>query len=143
MEINKNDKVVYLYGEFSIEAESANKSNLLLRRWDHRAGDPKKNGLELVEGAASIKEDKWLNLEDGIQVWFSSPNVNTENNFYRTGDYWLIPARTATGNVQWPQSANDPAAIPPHGVEHHYAPLMIIDENKKEDCRRKIIKLWQ
>jgi hypothetical protein len=53
---------------------------------------------------------------------------------YRTGDYWLIPARTETGDVEWPQedktdqSNSQPRAkaMLPHGVEHHYAPLAII-----------------
>jgi len=44
-------------------------------------------------------------------------------NTYRTGDYWLIPARTATGNVEWP----DGKALPPKGVDHHYAPLARIE----------------
>jgi hypothetical protein len=145
-EIEKTNKVVYLKsGNFAI-IKDAKSSKPLLRRWDHRAGDPKKNGLELVEGAARIKESAWLNLEDGIQVSFSpSPNTNGNDikNFYRTGDYWLIPARTATGNVQWPQSADGPTAISPHGVEHHYAPLKIMGVASGDtDCRRKIKPLW-
>jgi hypothetical protein len=136
-EISKNDKVVYLEGNIPPDANS----NRMLRRWDHRAGDPKKGGLELDGGASKIKEGEWLNLEDGIQVWFDKAE-GTETNFYRTGDYWLIPARTATGNVQWPQSVNGPLAIPPHGVEHHYAPLKIIESANEIDCRRNIDQLW-
>jgi hypothetical protein len=44
---------------------------------------------------------------------------------YRAGDYWLIPARTATGDVEWPGPPEDPEAVPPHGVEHRYAPLAL------------------
>ena len=47
---------------------------------------------------------------------------------YRTGDYWLVPARTATGDVLWPQQVaadgtSSPAPRPPAGIEHVYAPL--------------------
>jgi hypothetical protein len=91
----------------------------LLRRWDQRAGDTRTGGLELSKSdhAALIKKG-WLNLEDGIQVQFQ-PNAP-----YRTGDYWLIPARTATGDIEWPRNtANVPQVLPPHGEQHYYAPL--------------------
>lgn len=54
---------------------------------------------------------------------------------YRTGDYWLIPARTATGDVEWPtdtvtdaqgNATHSPIARGPDGVIHHYAPLAIV-----------------
>ena len=94
----------------------------LLRRWDHREGDPRTGGLRLRDGAAVIVEQAgdaggWLALEDGIQIKFE-PGAN-----YRTGDYWLIEARTATGDVVWPREGGQPVALPPHGVEHYYAPL--------------------
>jgi Family of unknown function (DUF6519) len=38
---------------------------------------------------------------------------------YRTGDYWLIPARVESGDVIWPRGANGPQALPPDGVERH------------------------
>lgn len=98
---------------------------LVLRRWDQRAGDPQKGGLELVEGAARIEERQWLSLEDGIEIMFEQ----TEGHEYRSGDYWLIPARVATGDVLWPQYDNEPAALPPDGVDHHYAPLAIVDSD--------------
>jgi len=76
----------------------------LVRRWDHRAGDPAEGGLQPAnDGAALIQEttgDTWLDLEDGIQIQFQ-PSDNQPSQ-YRTGDYWLIPARTATGDVEWP-----------------------------------------
>jgi hypothetical protein len=67
-------------------------------------------------------------LEDGIQIYFAPPESKAEHHSYRSGDYWLIPARTATGNVEWPKDGKgDPVPWPPHGVEHHYAPLAIIN----------------
>ena len=96
----------------------------LLRRWDHKAGKLTEGGLVLHDGAALIREGEtasdWLELEDGVLVQFQPGGT------YRTGDYWLIPARTATGDVEWPGSAGDPDAEPPHGILHHYAPLAMI-----------------
>ena len=95
----------------------------LLRRWDHQAGVPASGGLELQDGAALVREGVWLNLEDGIQIQFQPGGK------YRAGDYWLIPARTETGDVEWPGLADNPEALPPHGVEHHYAPLALVFKN--------------
>jgi hypothetical protein len=98
---------------------------LVLRRWDQRAGDPRRGGLELADGAAVIVEQQWLTLEDGIEIMFDK----THGHEYRKGDYWLIPARVATGDVLWRQHEGEPEAIAPHGVEHHYAPLAIVDSD--------------
>jgi hypothetical protein len=96
-----------------------------LRRWDHRVGDPDEGALLGHEGAALILgpngADRWLDLEDGLQVQFE------EEGSYRAGDYFEIPARTATGDVYWRYAGG--ATVPPHGVAHHYAPLAIVWEN--------------
>ena len=96
----------------------------VLTRWDHKQGDPRRGGLDLKDGAALIREggNNWLKLESGIQVLFDGDPAQ----HYRSGDYWLIPARTATGNVEWPQASGEPLAQGPHGIEHHYAPLAIV-----------------
>src|SRR5713101_7300309 len=116
----------------------------LLRRWDQTNGDPAEGGLTLdTDNAAFVQEDLWLTLEDGVQIRFqpadpvdpTTPPVNQ----YLTGDYWLIPARTATGDVEWPKVIGAdgnpetdvkgniiPVALPPHGVTHYYAPLAVI-----------------
>src|SRR5437588_7095966 len=101
------------------------KRHPLLRRWDQQEGDAKTGGLTLTDGAAHIIErtksnSHWLNLEDGVQVQFE-PGAT-----YRSGDYWLIPARTATGDVEWPGPPDNPIPMPPKGVEHHYAPLALV-----------------
>lgn len=117
----------------------------VLRRWDQKAGDPRIGGSELPNGAVPIKEatserDNWLTLEDGVQIQFQQSNPA---NIYRRGDYWLIPARTATGDVEWPGPLNAPEAVGPHGVEHHYAPLAritVLNNNVTRvdaDLRRK------
>lgn len=83
----------------------------ILRRWD---------------GAGPIKEasgavENWLTLEDGVKIQFAQAGAD-----YRVGDYWLIPARTATGDVEWPGPVGNPEPRPPHGIHRHLAPLAII-----------------
>jgi len=94
----------------------------LLRRWDHDASDPATSD----EGALLVSDDGWIDLEDGVQIQFPAAGQPTE---YRTGDYWLIPARTATGDVIWPRrlvsGELEPEPRPPGGVDHHYAPLVV------------------
>jgi hypothetical protein len=92
-----------------------------LRRWD---------------GTAALTTNKWLALEGGIEVQFS-------NGTYKTGNYWLIPARTATGEVEWPpfETPNkNPIAQPPRGIQHHYCRLALLAFDGKKltvqkDCR--------
>ncbi len=86
-----------------------------VRRWDSAGEIP-------VEVPA--KNEGWLPLEDGIAVRFE------KGKYYRSGDYWLIPARTATGDIEWPRAGDppQPAPRPPDGVEHFYAPLAYIKE---------------
>ena len=46
---------------------------------------------------------QWIALEDGILIQFQPvQSPGTGANTYRTGDYWLVPARVATGDVEWP-----------------------------------------
>jgi hypothetical protein len=111
----------------------------MVRRWDSAGA------LDIVRGA-------WLELEDGVQVQFEDDGAQT----YRTGDYWVIPARSADiegvstnvgGDVEWPE---DPVtALPafhlPHGIEHHYCPVALLERTSDgggvawalhSDCRR-------
>lgn len=98
-------------------AWSEQSSNPRIRRWDQTANDD----VVLVDGAVPIDVDatepNWVTLEDGIQVQFAAGGE------YRTGDYWLIPARVATGGIDWPANADGSLFKAPHGIEHHYAPL--------------------
>jgi hypothetical protein len=92
----------------------------VLRRWDQRKGV---NGA----GVIAVKETSGTTqnafaLEDGVMIRFESGGQ------YRTGDYWLIPARTAIADVEWPTITDasgkaQPVALEPHGVEHHYGLL--------------------
>jgi hypothetical protein len=103
-------------------AVKAGAVNPKIRRWDQTANDD----IQLADGAVKIEaqagEFPWVNLEDGIQVRFEA------NGEYRSGDYWLITARVATGGIDWPQTHGTNGEIQwlpqaPAGVQHHYAPL--------------------
>lgn len=117
-----------------------------LRRWDHKERDTTLGYPALGEdGAMVLEEADWLVLEDGIQVYFEADADRPA--VYRTGDYWLIPARTATGDVEWPGEPDAPEFLPPHGIQHAYAPLAVISQAaggdvRFEDCRREIRQLW-
>lgn len=102
------------------DAARASASHPLLRRWDHRAGDPRLGGLTLRQGAATVQEGRWLTLENGVQIWFNPGGT------YCLGDSWLIPARTATGDVEWPGAEGAPELVPCRRVEHAYAPLALV-----------------
>ncbi len=118
----------------------------LLRRWDQKPRasktggppdpfDPATGTVNIVESAGESEEDDdWITLEDSVQIQFphrpDPPHPNDPAAMYRPGDYWLIPARTIIGDVEWPQKPDPAGKLPsvavslsPHGVEHHYAPL--------------------
>ncbi|CAM5639147.1 putative protein OS=Streptomyces glaucescens OX=1907 GN=SGLAU_07245 PE=4 SV=1 [Streptomyces glaucescens] len=93
-----------------------------LRRWDHHAG-PRRKGrtTALRGGAVPVTEGEWLPLEDGVEVYFATGGT------YRSGDHWIIPARTATGGVEWPtDTARRPLLRAPAGITRHYAPLALV-----------------
>ena len=91
--------------------------NPRLRRWD---------GLGTVTANLAVNNG-FLALEQGVEVRFSQP-VGAE---FRTGDYWLIPARAASpdaeaGKLEWPRTAGTPDAVPPRGIRHHFCRLGVI-----------------
>jgi len=103
--------------------------NARMRRWD-QVQSATSSGVPLTAG------NPWINLENGIQVQFTAGE-------YTSGDYWLIPARTATGQIEWPP--NDPCDCdgndfrPAHRIEIWRAPLACIQWDGEQpivyDCR--------
>jgi Family of unknown function (DUF6519) len=83
--------------------------NARLRRWDQAGPAATADGIALAAGT-------WLPLENGIQVSFTDGT-------FTSGDYWTIPARTATGQIEWPSGGNGNAARPPDGIPVYSAPL--------------------
>ena len=120
-----------------------------VRRWDQQETET----IKLNKGAIPIVEDKWITLEDGVQIQFQKPAETAEGvpgkpHQYRTGDYWLIPARVATCDIEWPIQKDEKGepirlALPPHGITHHFALLGLLMKEaagntfKFTDCRRK------
>ena len=97
------------------------------------------------------KDANWTTLEDGVEIWFEA------GGHYVTGDYWLIPARVISGDLEWPAETDadgnvvmsngvaTPAALRSRGPRHYYAPLAHTEAgNAREgklvvtDCRCKI-----
>ena len=96
-----------------------------LRRWDQR---PERSQLA-PDNALRVEESTeadphWMDLEDGIQVQFVE--WGHKEPLYRRGQYWLIPARTATGGILWPVAEAGPVARPPDGPAHYVAPLALV-----------------
>ncbi|MBA2712759.1 MAG: hypothetical protein H0U55_04275, partial [Rubrobacteraceae bacterium] len=90
-----------------------------IRRWDQRETD---DATGLDEGARPIREDEWLDLEDGVQILFKSGQT------YRSGDYWTFAARTATDN-----KLERLVEAEPRGVAHHYCRLALVTWSERED----------
>jgi hypothetical protein len=98
-----------------------------LRRWDQGAdGHAGPEGIAVAE--SSDDGEVWIELEDGVEVRFQANKAE-----YRRGDYWLIPARTATGNVLWPGGQG--AAVPPFGPARYLVPLALVTSDGVTDLR--------
>ena len=83
----------------------------IVRRWDSQAGNSQ-------EGVLQILND-WILLENDIKVKFQTDT----GKIYKTGDYWLIPARKLSGKIEVPTET----WLPPHGILHHYAALALLE----------------
>ncbi len=88
--------------------------------------------------AELVTSTEWTQLADhGIHVRFET---GAAEETYKTGDYWLIPARTVTGNIDWPVEGKTPKFLEPFGIKHHYCRLAICKLDKDgnwhiDDCR--------
>jgi hypothetical protein len=106
--------------------------NPRMRRWDQSGTSAGTNGVPVSSGP--------IDLENGIQVEFSKGE-------YRSGDYWLIPARTAIGNIEWPPCNSN--GQPPQRTEIFVAPLACIEWNSQkekphvQDCRTPFYPLTE
>jgi hypothetical protein len=94
-----------------------------VRRWDSRKDDD--DDAVLISSNTKKDTDGYIDLEDGVQI-----RLDDVGN-YRTDNYWLIPARTRIGDIEWPRAGNrsidEPLALLPEGIEHDYAPLAILE----------------
>ncbi|RAN77929.1 hypothetical protein B5P43_17965 [Bacillus sp. SRB_336] len=122
--IDRDDVSVVLEGQADPETGLDLRLHPYLRRWDHAGDAAAGGGVAVAESTAA--QPLWLDLEDGVQVYFPGTAGGPPAE-YRTGDYWLIPARTATGDVEWPRDGGaaglNPQPLPPRGERHAYAGL--------------------
>lgn len=97
-----------------------------IRRWDQKS--------ETI----AVESGK-ISLEKGLEIEFSGED-------FRTGDYWVFAARTATADVEELTDA------PPMGIEHHFCKLGLLtwheQKNGKwradiEDCRKDFPSLTE
>jgi hypothetical protein len=116
-----------------------------LRRWDTR---PEQTSAEFSINVPS-GNDGFIPLEGGVEVKFQ---IGT----FRTGDFWLIPARTIPGkfgDIEWLQESGSPAFRLTFGNLHHYCKLALltaagggaagISISLMEDCRKKFPPLTE
>ena len=93
--------------------------NPKIRRWD----------MSDEGGAITVTTADYIELENGVEIQFESGE-------YHAGDYWLIPARTSEGDIEWPtDSTGSQLPQAPHGIEHHYCKLAVVSSDLTEDCR--------
>ena len=142
----------YLFGEV---AEPAGPALSNSKRRSHRSLDHAHRARRPVDTypqcpPAPLGSDRWFSeqlrgaaaagtsiaLENGIQVSFSAGT-------YQSGDYWTIPARAASGTIEWPPcGGGDQLFQPPRSITVYNAPLACIHWNATtqqavvEDCRR-------
>lgn len=94
-----------------------------LRRWEQAGPTAGAEGLPLSAD--------WITLENGIQVRF-------RNGRYFSGDAWTIPARSATGQIDWPPCGSDGNPFqPPHYAHVYRAPLACIHVRDKATTKEK------
>jgi Family of unknown function (DUF6519) len=120
----------------------------VLRRWDHGARNEAIDG-----GAIVVREGVEVELEDNLKITFRSQS-NGHPAVYRSGDYWLIPARAATRDIDWPRTNDEKGHVMyaergPRGSDHRYAPLAYVTADKEgcvsveHDCRCVVSPLGQ
>jgi len=108
--------------------------NARMRRWDQF-------GTSAGSGGINLPVTEPYTLENGISVQFTAGR-------YEPGDYWLIPARAATGEIDWPPCDSDGSTFQPPRQTHVFrAPLACIQWNGQNrqavvhDCRDKFYPL--
>ncbi|MCD4525975.1 DUF6519 domain-containing protein [Nocardioides sp. cx-173] len=107
-------------------------SNLRIRRWDQGGtlfdeGGTAVTDAALAGGTITIPAPGVrLLLEHNLTVGFSSAPAGGR---FRTGDHWLVPARTAA------PTGHEGADLPAAGIHAHYAALALIEGATVTDLR--------
>ncbi len=108
-------------------------------------GDGAHIKIRLWDGKGEVgQQPAWIPLDGGIKIHFSRGT-------YKNGDFWLIPARTSTKEVEWPpyQVPNThPLPQFRRGTQHYYSRLAFTRWHQGQgefrsiyDCRRRFTPL--
>ena len=103
-----------------------------VRRWDQRgkvlnAGGTAVADVDTGNGVIKVSAAPAMVLEDGVQVAFTAVPAAGP---FRTGDYWVVAARTVDASVE------ELVEAPPRGIHHHYCRLAVVTfPNDVQDCR--------
>jgi Family of unknown function (DUF6519)/Chaperone of endosialidase len=129
----KNNQLEFNLSKVRGKLPTATKSDarakkIKVRRWHDDAS-----------GEILITKD-FINIEDGIRVKFETGEDSQE---FRTGDFWLIPARESTQSIEW--SRDDLQRFQPQlpqGIYHQYTPIALVKTvEKKNEDQSSIIEL--
>ena len=123
-----------------IQIGEINGNQLAIQQNPSGASLPERGIVRRWEGGEPIEVDTsdWIPLESGVEIRFDSTD-------YHQGDYWTIPARTITHDVEWPRdpSSDAPRFLDPQGIIHHTCPLAVLEHHAdgdwsvESDCREE------
>lgn len=122
-------------GTFPVDGARHPLHPVRVRRWDQHGRVVDADGDLVVDldaagadGAIPVPAPGTrIILEHGIAVELS---LATSTGVFRTGDHWLVPARTADA------TAHERDRVPPAGIHAHVAPLALVTfPDRATDCR--------
>ncbi len=126
--INPENVVLHDTDEPDLKIADFSIGTAKIRQWD----------MEDHFGEITIPADSstWVAVEEGIEIQFS----HDAKTLFQSGDYWLIPARAAIKNIEWPcDNQSEPIADESHGVTRHFCRLAFVQKNGTwevlSDCR--------
>ncbi|MBS1912850.1 MAG: hypothetical protein JST22_12755 [Bacteroidetes bacterium] len=145
--INTTDKRLTLLipgseGDAS-DVDGATGAGYIVKRWDFAGTAPPTTRINVGDTPA------WIPIENGVEVRFEPGLGGTYKDAFHVGDYWMIPARVATQDIEWPlDSTNQSIALAPMGIGHRYARLALAqwtddgwDRTTLKDCRPTFLPL--
>jgi hypothetical protein len=144
--INPDSREITLADDLSEDlVQNGDTAGRRVLRWDQGGSVRDADGNEIIDldsedsaGVIPIPDDPdiWVQLEHGIEVSFAFAPVNGR---VRSGDFWLVPARTASASIEPLNEA------PPRGIHHHYCKLAIVTWSENPNVPPRVLDcrtLW-